>query len=167
MNVNQRKFGQIVGKSGEYIRLLIEQGMPAEGSGQRGAAVRIDTAAAIAWLLERERKKAEAEHSPATTESETRRLRAAQADLTALEVSEKRGELISAELARTVLSEGIAVMVQALEGLPGRLATTFAAETSAAAIDDRLRRELRQARALMAAKFEKLAYEHAKAEGLA
>jgi phage terminase Nu1 subunit (DNA packaging protein) len=83
LKVNQTRFADVIGKSPQYVALLVEQGMPAERSGKRGAAVFIHTEKAIAWLILRERQKVEAELAPtgATAEAETRRLRSAQADL--------------------------------------------------------------------------------------
>ena len=129
MKVNITKFAEFLGKSGQYVRLLVQQGMPAEGGGRRGQQVFIDTEKAIKWLLARERAKAEAELAPAdaTSEAATKRLRTAQADLAELEAAERRGELVSAEDVKQFVFRIANIAKGQIAALPSRCAASLAA----------------------------------------
>jgi phage terminase Nu1 subunit (DNA packaging protein) len=166
LKVNQSRFAEIVGKSGQYVALLIEQGMPAERSGKRGAAVFIDTGAAIAWLIARERLKVEAELAPngETVEAETKRLRAAQADLAELEAAEKRGELAPVEDVRIAFSETMVILRMQMEAVASRCAAPLVGRTSAAEIRAYLLGEIRRALTAAAARLEKWSKERCTAE---
>jgi len=146
LKVNQTKFAEIIGKSSEYVRVLVEQGMPAERSGKRGAAVLIHTEQAIAWIVHRERLKVEAELAPngATAEAETKRLRAAQADLAELEAAEKRGELVRAEDVQIAINETMLLLRLQMEAIASRCAAALAGMTDAAQIRHYLLGEIRQ-----------------------
>lgn len=143
MKINITKFAQFLGKSGQYVRLLIEQGLPAEGTGRRGRQVFVHTDEAITWLLARERAKVEAELAPddATASAATKRLRAAQADLAELDASERRGELVAFEDIKQVVLASSMTYRQQLLALPGRMAQQMAACTDPAMTHSKLLEE--------------------------
>src|SRR5687768_3645400 len=122
--------------------------MPAERTGKRGAAVHIDPAKAIRWLLQRERAKVESVLAPdgTTTGAETKRLRAAQADLAELEAAERRGDLMPYDDVKRWASEATVIFTSQLEGLPGRMANTLAGMDDAAQIRQALHDEVRRIR---------------------
>lgn len=160
--VNITQFGEIIGKSGQYVGMLITQGMPAERSGRRGAQVFIDTAKAIAWLIERERTKVEAELAPAdsTTAAATKRLRTAQADAQEIENKVRRTELIDAEDVQQVLFLVTGSIKSHLQALPGRMAASVAAcQGNMPAIHAKLRDEVNRALEIMSDQLNKFAEE--------
>lgn len=146
MKLNQSKFAQLIGKSGQYVALLVEQGLPAQRRGRRGSEVIIDGPRAIAWLLERERQKVRAELAPEapTTEAETRRLRAAQADLVELEAAERRGELAPVEDMQVAANETMVIVRTTMEAIASRCAAELAGMTQAGLIRHYLLGEIRQ-----------------------
>jgi phage terminase Nu1 subunit (DNA packaging protein) len=166
LRVNQAKFAEILGKSPEYVRLLSEQGMPAERNGKRGAQVFIHTEKAIAWLVQRERLKVEAELAPngATVEAETRRLRGAQADLCELEAAEKRGDLVPVEDVQIAISESNVILRGQMEAVASRCCGSLAAMRDAAQIRHYLLGEIRRALSAAAARLEEWTAAVAKGE---
>lgn len=158
MKVNMTKFAELIGKSGQYVSLLIDQGLPAERSGKRGQQVFLDTAKAIAWLLARERQKVEDEIAPDGTKvgAETKRLRAAQAQIAELEAAERRRELVVMEDVRQVVMAAGVVFAQQLDALPGRMANEMAACSDPAIAHAKLRDECRRIRQATAQEFARI-----------
>jgi phage terminase Nu1 subunit (DNA packaging protein) len=76
----------IVGRDRKTKSKWIKEGMPAEGAGVQGSRASINTPAAIAWLLARERNKFNPELSGKNLATERLRLLSEQADREALDV---------------------------------------------------------------------------------
>lgn len=152
--VSQTEFAEIIGKSSEWVRQLAKQGLPSERTNGRGKGVMIDTAAAINWLISRERTKQIPDDEDSSLDSETRRLRAAQADLAELDLSERRGELAPVEDYLIASQEAMVIVASQMDGLPGRVASQLAGITDAAEIRQLLLDETRRIRAAAAARLE-------------
>ena len=102
MIVSMAKFAEIVGTNRTQVGRWIDTGMPAQRHGQ-GRSTEIDTAAALNWLLERNRRNR-------GQAAETLRLMKAQADYKETQVRQLRAELAP-------IAEFEAVMDAALEFL--------------------------------------------------
>lgn len=107
--------------------------MPCERSGQ-GAAIQIDLARSLPWIIRRRAPKPGSEHE---------RLVRAQADKLELDIGKRRGELL---LASDVEQQDMALAADfrsRLDGLPGRIANELAGITDAAEIRRLLLEETR------------------------
>ena len=89
--------------------------------------------------------------------AERRNLIAEQTRRLKLGNDKQEGRLIPADTVQHAIAAALNVNVQALEGLPGRVAAVFAAETNPALIEAQLKSEIRAARQAMADKFSELA----------
>lgn len=140
MEVNRKQFSEITGYSERQISTFMDEGMPAERPKKKGAAVRIRTAPAIKWLLERA-----GEQTKKEGESQRERLYREQADEKALANARERGQLIYRAHVRDALLEIAHALAGALDGLAGRLANELA-HSDARTIRERLLFEHRRVR---------------------
>lgn len=144
--VNRSEFAELVGFSARQVHEWIKDGMPAE-AGRRGKECRIDTAAAIRWLIERGSQKRSGD-SGETAEGE--RLKREQADKIALQNAATRGETVLRVHLRLVLLESNALLAGQLDGVAGRMANELAAINEPAKIRQKLLDEHRRIRAAYA-----------------
>lgn len=89
--VNQRELAEILGKTQQTLWDWQKTGMPVLRHGENGTENQYDTAAVIAWWIQREMQKN-------GNESAKDRLARLQADKVELELQEMRGQLLPADL---------------------------------------------------------------------
>lgn len=87
--VNQTQLAEILGVSDVTLWEWQKQGLPIAGRGDRGQENSYDTAAVIAWMIEREVRKV-------STETQRDRLARLQADVLEIELAEKKNTLVPA-----------------------------------------------------------------------
>jgi len=127
--MNKAAFAALVGRSPRQVSNWIAEGMPATGTGRKGAPLRIDPPAAIQWLLNR------AEHKNAAPLSEERRrLVAAQAEKAEIETAQRKGELLELDDVEAMILEGAAVFAGQKRSMGSRLAGQLAGMTNPTAI---------------------------------
>jgi phage terminase Nu1 subunit (DNA packaging protein) len=139
MTVTQ--FAKLCGVTPQAVSLWKSEGMPCVGTGRKGAAVRIDLASAVPWVVARR---------DAQPNSQRARLQAEQADRLALENAHRRGELIDAQLHGEIVKTLASTTSQLLEAVASRCANELAGITDPAAVHARLKEEHRGIRRTMA-----------------
>jgi phage terminase Nu1 subunit (DNA packaging protein) len=153
MIVNRAEFAEIVGFSAQQVQEWMKAGMPGD-AGRRGKECRIDTAAAIRWLVDRGSTKRSASSGD---DSERERLNREQADKVALQNAQTRKQLVRREHVQLVLLESNALLAGQLDGVAGRLANEIAGTTEPAKIRQLLLDEHRRIRSAYADALGKLA----------
>lgn len=153
MHFSGKQFAELTGYSVQQVNEWMNAGMPADRGG-RGKPCRIDSAAAIRWLVNRGTQKRSGD--PGET-AEGERLKREQADKIALQNAQTRRELVLREHVRLVLLESNALLAGQLDGVAGRLASELAGMTEPAKIRQCLLDEHRRIRAAYAAALGKLA----------
>lgn len=120
--VSKVEFAEIIGKSERWVGELIGQGMPAESTGKKGVAVRIDTERAINWMIAREVGKhfgdGEGEDSRAGEELRLIRARASKIEA---EDAQLRGELVWVGDVQDVLNEVATLYATQLDSIGSRI----------------------------------------------
>ena len=144
MIVSKVKFAEIIGYSPRQITKWLQDGMPAEGTGKRGSPLRIDTAAAVRWLLARAEKKAGAAQ---TLTAERQRLIAAQAARAEIETQQLRGELCKRADVMLAFTEAMQLVASQLDALGGRVVHQVAGMNQPGPIRELLFNECRRIRA--------------------
>lgn len=121
MEVNRKQFAEITGYSERQVSTFMDEGMPATRPKKKGAAVSIETTAAIKWLIARAEQR-----DKSKSESQRERLYREQADEKALANAKERGQLILREQVSAALMTIAQAAASALDGLAGRLANELA-----------------------------------------
>lgn len=154
--VTKTEFAKIVGKSTATIGNWQDEGMPSVRTGSGRGGNKINTAAALAWVITREvqRRAPTTGQGPTSIDRERLRLLSEQADAAAIKNAQDRGELIAAEFVQEITMTAVANLAGALAGLPGRLATEVARESDPAACRELIRNEIDRARNQFADDFE-------------
>lgn len=133
--VNKAEFARIIGRSTAWVDRLIEQGLPAEGRGQRGKAITIDTPTAIKWMVDSKAKKISGRPGAdapigsdemSWSEAE-RQLKIEKLELAKIERQEKIGMLVSGEEVSRLYAETLVAVRKSTDALAGRLANDLAA----------------------------------------
>lgn len=117
--VNKRELAEILGVTERALTLWQKQGMPMQQADVRGAENAYNSAAVVAWMVERATRKVK---QKAKFESPRDRLSNLQADRIAMELAEKRGETLTREEARPLWLDLMAGLKQDLLALPAGLA---------------------------------------------
>lgn len=124
--LNKREFAEARDVSERTVTRWLAEGLPAEGSGKRGDPMRINLAQAIAWEVDREVTRqigeGRADEDEQTTKAEeelrtiraNRRVREAEAELRALELGEKKKNLIDIDLVEQTLVAAFTQLAQIL-----------------------------------------------------
>lgn len=123
MHTNKRELANILGVTEETLTQWQKQGMPIVKAGKgRGGSV-YDTVAVLAW------KSARDQSDQPITDFETERTRKVklEADKLALEVAEKRGDLIPAEQVESAVADMVAAFRARILSIPSKLAGPIAA----------------------------------------
>jgi len=149
MRVTGTDLAKILGLSKGRVSQLKDDGVLVARSGKYDVAEAVQ--GYIAFLESGPANAEVAAHRARLIGEQTRRLKLAN--------DEKEGQLIDVEKVRLVMSAGVTGCMNALESVPGRCAATLAAMKEPAEITAYLRREIRQARSVMASGFRKLAIE--------
>lgn len=149
--VSQSQFAKFTGYSAPNITKLIKDGLPVLEAGKSGRATKIDSGAAIQWLLERERQKGKPKHSDprnALYEEQRRKVW--------LENEATEHQLVKLEDVQILLNETMVGIASELEGLPGRKAGELAGITDPALVRQALRVEITNIRQAAADRFARL-----------
>ncbi|MFP8968582.1 terminase small subunit [Pokkaliibacter sp. CJK22405] len=149
--VNKNEFAEIIGKSPRWVTELMEKGLPHTGGGGKGVPVKIETAQAIAWLIQNELAKHidldGEEPSGGKKDSEDIALKRARREQIELNTAIKRGTVAPIagfmDLAQSIAS----VWASGLDGLASRTCGVLAGMDDAAEIRQYLYAETRQIRA--------------------
>ena len=99
-------FARIIGRSENYVRECLANGMPVAERGDRGTSWRIETGPAIWWLMQWSVMQAAAAERRQTRDPKTRK-EIAQAELAEMNVALRRGELAPVALMR----EGVETII--------------------------------------------------------
>lgn len=151
------QFAAIVGVSTRTITNWQNDGMPSERSGSGRAANKIDTAAAISWLVNREvQRRSPDKTGPIDIDVERLRLVSEQADEKEISNAVSRGELLSVEDVQELVMVAVANLTGVLSGLPGRLANKLAHESNPAKCREVLKLEIDRARTAYADSFKEM-----------
>jgi len=156
--LNKAEYAEARGVSPRTVTRWLADGMPAEGSGKKGDALRIDMAKATAWEIEcevaRQIGDGRAVDGEVTTKDEEelrklraeRRMREADAELRALELSEKKKTLIDIDLVEQTLANAFTQMAMILRPVGRKvIPKVFTARNEAAGLqifDDELTRAM-------------------------
>lgn len=153
--VNKAEFARLTGYSARTITQWIKEGMPAEGTGRKGSAVRIDTAKAIEWMCQRRLEKNLPEQREVRSrEEEELRLTSARANKIEAEDQLLRRESCRVEDARQAMLGVGSVVVSELGSLPGRLAHVMQEASDPAEAREQLDDECRRVRTRIADRLE-------------
>lgn len=153
--VNKAEFARLTGYSARAVGQWIQEGMPAEGSGKKGSAVRIDTAKAIEWMCRRRvERELPDKKEVRSREEEELRLTSARANKIEAEDALLRRESCRVEDARQALFGVGSVVVSELGSLPGRLAHVMQETDDPADAREQLDDECRRVRARIADRLE-------------
>lgn len=152
--VSVTEFAAFLGVSKQRASALIAEGMPAEPPSKRGAARMLDTAAAIDWLLRRERQRAATPDGGESLPAAALRKARADADLAEQRVAEAANLVIPLADAESLIERVMVLVATQLDGMAGRIAATVAEQSDAAACRQVIFDECRRARDAMAAEFE-------------
>ena len=153
--VNKAQFALITGYSARTVTQWIKEGMPAEGTGKKGSAVRIDTADAIEWLCKRRlEKNLPQQRDIRSRDEEEVRLITARADKIESEDAILRRESCRVQDARQAMLGLGSVVVSEMGSLPGRLAHVMQETSDPAEAREQLDDECRRVRARIADRLE-------------
>jgi phage terminase Nu1 subunit (DNA packaging protein) len=162
--VDRAELARLFGVTPTTITRWIEEGLPAKGSGRKGAVIQIDTAQAINWYCQRYNEKEVAllrkqlglknGGAHGTRSEEELRLIAAKRKLAELEAAEKSGELARIEDFQQATNEAMLIISSQDDAIAGRLANELAAETKPAVIRAKIFEALRENRAAAADRLE-------------
>jgi phage terminase Nu1 subunit (DNA packaging protein) len=128
--INKRELAEFLGVSERALTRWQKEGMPVRVAGARGEGNEYDSAAVVRWLLER--KEGTRKTSPRDRVAER------QAELLALQIAEKTGELVPRAEIRPAWLDLIASAKQALRAMPASLAPLLAQLGDADAMRDLL-----------------------------
>lgn len=123
MRINKAGLAQIFGVSQETLTQWQKQGMPFIRAQKRGQANEYDTVAVLAWKVARDQS------DQPVTDYDTERTRKVklEADKLALEVAEKRGDLIPAEQVESAVADMVAAFRARCLSIPSKLAGPLSA----------------------------------------
>ena len=153
--VNKAQFARMAGYSARAVTEWIKEGMPCEGAGRKGSAVRIDTAEAIEWLCKRRlEKNLPAQSDIRSREEEEIRLITARADKIEAEDQLLRRESCRVQDARQAVLGLGSVLVSELGSLPGRLAHVMQETNDPGEAREQLDDECRRVRTRIADRLE-------------
>lgn len=119
------EFARIIGRTENYVRECITDGMPVSTRGDRGTSWQIETGPAIWWLMQREATRARGDDQKARHDPKVRR-EFAQAELAEMNVAVRRGELAPVALLRDALEAAAARVRARLLSMPTKLAPVVA-----------------------------------------
>jgi phage terminase Nu1 subunit (DNA packaging protein) len=159
--VNRNECSAIFGVSAKTVTHWINSGMPGTRSRGSGVSMKIDTAAAINWYVEREKEKelaglraalrlARGLEPHGTRSEEELRLIAAKRKLAELEAAEKGGTMGLIEDFQESANQAMLIISSQDDAIAGRLANELAAESSPAVVRAKLFEALRENRAAAA-----------------
>lgn len=115
------EFARIIGRTENYCRECIQDGMPVAQRGDRGTSWQIETGPAIWWLMQREASRARGADERVRHDPKVRR-EFAQAELAEMNVAVRRGELAPVDLLRQALGAAVTRARTRLLALPVKLA---------------------------------------------
>lgn len=115
MRVNQTKLADILGYSDVTIWEWQKEGMPIAKKGERGEANEYDSAAVVAWLIDRAVKKVQ-------SESPKDRLARLQGDALELDIAQKNGTLVPFEQVEPAWRSRVLAAAAFMQGRASRLA---------------------------------------------
>lgn len=118
-------FARLIGRTENYVRECITDGMPVTERGDRGTSWRIETGPAIWWLMQREAMRARGDEARLLHDPKVRR-EFAQAELAEMNVAVRRGELAPVELLRTAMEGAVMRARGRLLSIPTKLAPQVA-----------------------------------------
>lgn len=144
MIVSKAQFAEITGYSSRQVGKWVADGMPCEGKGRKGSALRIDTARGIAWLLAQADAKTGAPQTELTAARHSVEIERARK--LKLENDCKMGLLVPAADVSIALNEAMRIIASNEDGIPGRLAQKLSSMTEPATIRQLLLTELRRGR---------------------
>jgi phage terminase Nu1 subunit (DNA packaging protein) len=153
--MTRNQFAALLNVARSTVSGWIRAGMPADGAGRSGKAVRIDPARALPWVVRRQ--------SPPGSARE--RVAAAQADALELANARRRGELVIRAQVLDVLDRLDRELEALHDALPARCVDYIRETTSPALIRARLLEETRAVRAGYADAIERLGDDLAAADG--
>jgi phage terminase Nu1 subunit (DNA packaging protein) len=156
--LNKAEYADARGVSPRTVSRWLAEGMPAEGSGKRGDALRIDMAKATAWEIACEVAKqlgdgATLDGEGTSKEQEElmklraeRKVREAEAEMRALELGVKKGALIDIDLVERTIANALTQMAMILRPVGRKvIPKVFTARNEAAGLqifDDELTRAM-------------------------
>jgi len=149
--VSQAEFAKIIGKSPQTISVWLKDGLPVATLGKPGRAAKVDTAAAIDWMIERATAKSRPAHSDprnALYEEQRRKVW--------LENEATELQMVKLDDVQVVINEAMVAIASELEGMPGRMAGRLAGITEPALVRQALRVEITNIRQAAADRLSRL-----------
>ena len=118
-------FARIIGRTENYVRECITDGMPVAQRGDRGTSWQLETGPCIWWLMQREASRARGADAQAVHDPKVRR-EFAQAELAEMNVAVRRGELAPVWLLRSGLEAAVMRARAKLLAIPVKVAPQIA-----------------------------------------
>lgn len=149
--LSQAKFAEFIGKSGPTVTQFVKDGMPVVAPPKNGMATKVDSVAAIKWLIERASEKSRPTHSDprnALYEEQRRKVW--------LENQATELRMVNLDDVQAVLNEAMVAIASELEGLPGHMAGQLAGISEPAQVRQALRVEITKLRQAAADRLSRL-----------
>lgn len=164
--ISKKELAELIGKSERWVSKLIDDGLPVAGGGGKGTPVRIDSQAAIEWLMAREVRREiggeddeEGGAGSGTASAEDRALKRARREKLQIEIDVALGRLVPVSAVVFFHTTIAAVFATQLDALPSRLASEMAVMNDPALCRARIFEETRRVRAATADRLESRASE--------
>lgn len=140
------EFARLIGRTENYVRECITNGMPVAARGDKGTSWQIETGPAIWWMVQWAVMQAQGE-SEARVRDPKMRKEIAQAELAEMNVALRRGELAPVSMMRAGLEAAVMRARARLLSIPTKLAAMVAGMPPAeakAVIEDQIHDALRE-----------------------
>lgn len=155
--ISKKELAELIGKSERWVTNLIADGLPTAGGGGKGTPLKIDSQAAIEWLMAREVRREiggeddeEGGASSGTASAEDRALKRARREKLQIEIDVALGRLVPVSAVVFFHTTIAAVFATQLDALPSRLASEMAVMNDPALCRARIFEETRRVRAATA-----------------
>jgi terminase small subunit / prophage DNA-packing protein len=125
-------FARLIGRTENYVRDCINNGMPVAQRGDRGTSWQIETGPAIWWMMQWSVMQAQGAERYRSRDPKTRK-ELAQAELAEMQVALKRGELAPVGVMRAGMEKAVAQARARLLSIPSKLARQVAGMKAAEA----------------------------------
>jgi phage terminase Nu1 subunit (DNA packaging protein) len=122
--VSKKEFADLIGKSPKHVSDLIGEGLPVEGGGGRGKAVKIDAEKAINWLIQRSVAKHGGDAEGASDED--KKLKRARRIKLELEIDALKKEVLPFDVVEDLLLRIGTVYTSQLDAIASRVAADVA-----------------------------------------
>lgn len=159
--ISKKELAELIGKSERWVTNLIADGLPTAGGGGKGTPLKIDSQAAIEWLMAREVRREiggeddeEGGAGSGTASAEDRALKRARREKLQIEIDVALGRLVPVSAVVFFHTTIAAVFATQLDALPSRLASEMAVMNDPALCRARIFEETRRVRAATADRLE-------------